>query len=401
MPRDRQPNRSSGRGGYDGRPPASPLPRRRIEPRSPGRDRIAGRGVRRSSGLPLPARLLLLAAIVLLGAGAVGVAGGGLSGVLAGLGETVGSTLDLTEATASPTPAPSGPLGIPMLTAPPEAYTNDPTVDVAGQLPAAAVGQAGYRIRLYLAGTDGTATLVGEVGVPTTAFFTIPAVPLVKGANEFSARVVDAAGNEGEPSVSIRYVLDTSVPKIQLSSPEPDALVAGETIELLGKTQGRSAIAARNAANGATASATAAGDGTFRITLPIEPGRNAITLVPTDPAGNVGSFEIAVVRGGEGIAATLRASAYRFVAAELPKSLTLTASATDPTGAPLVGATVTFSVSIPGLPVITGELLTDDAGVAVFQTTVPLGAMPGSGPASVFISSPYGTASAQTVITIE
>jgi hypothetical protein len=51
--------------------------------------------------------------------------------------------------------------------------------------------------------------------------------------------------------------------------------------------------------------------------------------------------------------------------------------------------------------VITGELLTDDAGLAVFQTTVPLGATPGSGPASVFISSPYGTASAQTVITIE
>lgn len=401
MPRDRQPYRSPGRGGYDGRPSTPPLPRRRIEPRSPGRDRIAGRGVRRSNGLPLPARLLLVAAIALLGAGAVGVAGGGLSGVLAGLGQTVGSTLDFAEATASPTPAPSGPLGIPMLTAPPEAYTNDPTVDVAGQLPAAAVGQAGYRIRLYVAGTDGTVALVSEIGVPTTAFFTIPAVPLAKGANEFSARVVDAAGNEGEPSVPVRYVLDTSVPKIELSSPEPDSLVAGETIELLGKTQGRSTIVAANAANGSTASATAAGDGTFRIALPIEPGRNAITLVPTDPAGNVGSFEIAVIRGGEGIAATLRASAYRFVAAELPKALTLTASATDPTGAPLVGATVTFSVSIPGLPVITGELLTDDAGLAVFQTTVPLGATPGSGPASVFISSPYGTASAQTVITIE
>lgn len=349
----------------------------------------------------MPARIVLGGSIVVLGIVVLAAAGGGLTRLVAGVGSTIGSAVDVVTASASPTPLTSGPLGIPTLEAPVESYTNRPSVDLTGQLPGVAIGGEGFRIRIYVTLPEAAPTLVTEVPVPTTAYFTIPGVALVKGANEFTATIVDGAGTEGEPSLPVRYVLDTSIPKAILSSPEDGEAVPGASIDVVGKTQQRSTVTVRNTANGATATAIAASDGTFRITLAVEPGKNPIVVTTTDPAGNVGTRELSVTRGSDAITASLRASGYRFSSADLPAALTLTATATDPTGAPLAGAAVTFSVSFPGLPVITSSTTTDAAGTAVFQTTVPLGATPGSGPATAFISSPYGTASPRLVITIE
>lgn len=384
--------------------PAAPrtAPRRRIDARPAYREQARGYGgVRRTSGLPLAARLLLASAVVALGGVALLTASGGLTTFVAGLGATVGGAVSLVTATPSPTPIPSGPLGAPALTAPAEAYTNASTVEVSGQLPGVTVGQSGYRVRLYVTLPDQEPVLVADIAAPTTSYFTFAAVPLTKGANEFTATLVDPFANESEPSAPVRYVLDTSIPKIELASPAEGATVAGATVDLVGTTQKRSTIVVRNATNGATVSGTAAADGSFLLTIPIDVGRNAITITPTDPAGNVGSFELGITRSGAAMTASLRASAYRFSVAKLPQQLVLTATAIDATGEPVVGAQVTFSVSIPGIPVVTGEGTTDGTGTAVFQTTIPAGATPGSGPATAYITSDVGTASPRTVITIE
>lgn len=398
MPTRRPTSQVHPRPPSNGRPkPTRVTPRRRLDART------AYVGIQRPAGLPLAARLLLAVAIVALGGLVLLTATGSLTKLVAGFGSQLGSAVNVVTATEGPTAIPSGPIDIPTLVAPTEAYTNKPAVDITGQLPGVAVGQSGYRIRLYVTFKGKQPAQVAEIAAPaTTAFFTFPAVSLESGANDFTATVLDAAGNESQPSSAIRYVLDTTPPKTTISSPKAGATIDTPTVDLIGRTQARSSLTVRNEANASTVTGTAAADGTFRITVPLDPGPNGLTITATDPAGNVGTTTIGVTRGGKTLTVVLHASTYRFTATKLPSSLTLTAIVTDPTGAPVPNADVTFSLSIPGVPVVTQDVPTDGTGTAVFQTTVPKGASVGSGPALAFVTTTqFGTASDRVVITVQ
>lgn len=402
MPSDRPPQVRR-RTPSTGRPaPARTAARRRVAARPTVRDRTVRGGVRRSNGLPLVARLILAVAIVVLAGASILTLNGGLGGAVAGLGSSVGSVISAADATASPTDVVAAQLGIPTLDEPANPYTNQATVTLGGRLPGDSVGQAGYRLRV-LDSVDGAAPVqVAEIEMPTTATFTIPGVPLSPGPNDLTATVVDATGAEGVASVPVRYVLDVDAPRVKLTTPEEGGTVATPTVEVAGKTQGRSAITITNAANGATASTTAASDGTFVASVKLDPGANELTVTAVDRAGNPGTATLTVTRTGDAMSVTLTASAYRFKTADLPKPLTLTLKVTDPAGAPIVGARATFSVSLPGIPVVTGEAVTDESGRATFETVVPAGATPGSGPVTAFITTEqWGTASPRTVITVE
>jgi hypothetical protein len=110
---------------------------------------------------------------------------------------------------------------------------------------------------------------------------------------------------------------------------------------------------------------------------------------------------LTVLRGTGKLKVVLTASAYRISAAQLPQTLVLSAVATDPTGNGLPGRDITFTLSIPGVPLITGQGTTNTAGLATFQTTVPAGATTGTGPATALLTTPeYGDASGTVVITI-
>lgn len=398
MPTNRPTSQVHPRPPSNGRPkPTRVAPRRRIDARAPYV------GIERPAGLPLAARLLLAVAVLALGGLVLLTATGGLTKLVAGFGSQLGSAVNAVTATSVPTAIPSGPIDIPTLVAPTEPYTNKPTVDITGQLPAVSVGEAGYRVRLYVTLKGGQPTQAGEIAAPaTTAFFTFAAVALASGVNDFTATVVDAAGNESERSSAIRYVLDTTPPKTTISSPKANATVDTPTVDLIGKTQARSSLVVRNEANASTVTGAAAGDGSFRLTVPLDPGPNGLTVTATDPAGNVGTTTIGVTRGGKALTVVLHASTYRFTATKLPSALTLTAVVTDPTGAPVPNTDVTFSLSIPGVPVVTQDVPTDGTGTAVFQTTVPKGASVGSGPALAFVTTTdFGTASARVVISVQ
>ena len=328
------------------------------------------------------------------------VASGGIARLAGSVG---GALVGLTEritATPGPSVPPAEPSDAPTLVAPPTPYTNQPTVDLVGTVPADLAGRDGYRIRIYVAHGDERPVPIREIPLPPTLSFRVAAVELAVGRNDFIATIV-GPGGESEPSAPIVYALDVTPPPIEIGEPEGGATVNRPTATITGTTQGRSTVNARNEANGATATATADAEGRFELTLPIEPGPNGIRVTATDRAGNTSSVVLTVNRGEGKLTARLNASSYRYSASKLPHDIVLTATVTDPDGHPLEGANVLFTLSVPGLPVVTSEATTDGTGQATFRTTIGTGATVGSGNATALVTTAeFGTARAVTAITI-
>jgi hypothetical protein len=373
----------------------------KVRPRAPAPNRLSvHRPIQRNRGLPIVAKVGLLAAVALLGLTVLYLGAGGLGKVASGLGTSLGAFI--TSITAAPTPKPSviTVSDPPTLQQPAEPYTAEATVDLIVTVPSDMVGDRNSRLRVYLALKDQDPTPIQEAPLAATPQTVIP-VELTKGINDFTVTIV-GPGGESEPSPVVRYVLDQAPAKITIYSPEEGAVVNGTTVEISGKTQARASLIARNAANGSSISGTAGTDGLFTIELPISTGTNEIAITGTDPAGNVKEIVLTVRRGSGTLTAVLGASAYRLSLDRLPQDLTLTAVASDPDGRPLAGADVTFTLSIPGIPTVTKDLRTDADGRATFTTAVPEGADPGQGSAAVLLTSDeYGSAQDYTVITIE
>jgi hypothetical protein len=347
------------------------------------------------------AKAILALSIIALGAVVLFTMVGALPGIVS----TVGGAVSGITGAVIPSPSPSPTLAVipvsPVLDKPTQVYTNQASVTITGSVPASIVGpRTGLTIRLYVALPQKQPVLVREVPLGETPSFTISDVPLQPGHNDFTATVFGPGGESGASPI-VTYVLDTTKPKITLSSPTDKSTVNGGSVTIAGKTQGRSAITARDAADGRTVIGVADGTGSFQVVMPLADGTNAISVTATDPAGNATTTVVTVLRGTGELKLVLTASAYRISAAELPRMLELRAVATDPDGNSLPGRDITFTLSIPGVPLITGQETTDATGLAVFRTSVPAGATPGSGPGTAFLTTPeYGDASGGVLITI-
>ena len=112
---------------------------------------------------------------------------------------------------------------------------------------------------------------------------------------------------------------------------------------IVGKTQARSSLVAKNLANNASVTGKAGDDGSFKLVLAIASGPNAIRVTATDPAQNQAAVLINVNRGAGKLRAEITASRYQFVRKRLPDDVTLSVVVTDPDGHPVDGATVTFT----------------------------------------------------------
>jgi hypothetical protein len=358
------------------------------------------RPIQRDRGLPIIAKLGLLAAIALLGLTVLYVGAGGLGNAVGGIGAALSGFI--TDITAAPTPRPSVAVvsDSPSLQQPAEPYTAEATVDLVVIVPSEAVGDPDSRLRVYLALKDQDPAPIQEAPLASTPQTVIP-VELTKGINDFTVTIV-GPGGESDPSPVVRYVLDQAPAKVTIYSPEEGAVVNGPTVEISGKTQARSTLIVRNAANGSSTSGVAGTDGLFTISLGISTGTNEITITATDPAGNAKDWILTVRRGSGALRVVLGSSDYKLSVDDLPQDLTLTAVASDPDGKPLVGADLTFTLSIPGIPTVTQEVQTNDQGRATFTTAVPVGADPGQGSATVLLSSEeFGSTQDYTVITID
>jgi hypothetical protein len=383
------------------RPPSTGRPNSiRIRARPPVTSRIASRRpVRPRSRLPLIVRLTLAVAVVVLGGAVLYTAAGGIGRVMTAVGGSFSGLLD--GLTATPTPSASIAIvsDAPLIALPARTETNESTVDLAITVPESAVREERAVVRIYLALPDQVAAPIADVLVGSTQRLVVP-ITLTEGRNDFTATLI-GAGGESESSPVVTYILDQTVPKITLASPKDGATVGTATVQFKGRTQAHSAIVARNEANTASATSRSDADGNFVVTLPVEIGTNGVTLTATDPAGNAGSLLVTVRRGAGVLTATLSASTYRLSIATLPATLELSVLVTDPAGRPVDKASVTFTLTIPGIGPISGEAMTSGGGTAVFRTNVPNSAQVGGGLATALvISSEFGTASSRSVITI-
>jgi hypothetical protein len=373
----------------------------KVQRRAPAPGRLSTHGpVRRSRDIPLVGRLALGVGVLAVAVLVLYVGAGGV-GFLAGtLGNTVTSFVQGVTATPIPSPTPQTVADAPSIESPSEPYTNQGQVDLVVTVPQRLAGNPDYRVRVYLALKDQSPAPVDEKPLASTARMIIP-VALTNGINDFSVTLVGPAG-ESEQSPLARWILDKNPPGIKLSSPRDGAEINRKAVTLDGRTQARSTIQVRNQKTGESISGTAAADGTFSLSVPITNGSNLIHIAITDPAGNDNTLDLTVRRGSGKLRASISSSVYSISQKDLPMDVRLTVLVDDPDGSPLANARVTFTLSIPGIPTITGDATTDQNGQAVFTTKVPKGASRGSGSAAVLVrTDEFGRTTDETLITIK
>jgi hypothetical protein len=343
----------------------------------------------------------MAAAVVGLVAVVLATGLGGVGRLVGQAGAAVGSLIDRVGATPVPSVTPPPTLDTAVLLAPANQYTNQATVTLRGSIPADVVGDVDYRVRIDVTVAGQPTVVVKEIAMPATAAFTVPGIPLAVGQNDFTATIV-GTGHESDPSAVVTYVLDIEPPAVVVSSPADGSTINGDKVDITGRTQPLSAVSARNEVSGATATATAGDDGTFALTVPIAAGPNGISISVVDPAGNPGSAVLGVLRGDGKLTADISASDYRLSDAALPQALTVRVAVVDPDGHPLPGASVLFTITVPGIPpIVPSPVMTDATGVASFQTTVPAAATQGTGPVTALVTTEqFGRTSVQTVLTI-
>jgi Glucodextranase, domain B/Bacterial Ig-like domain (group 1) len=350
--------------------------------------------------MPLLFRLALALVVVALGVGVLYVGAGGLSRVAGAVGTSFGGFVDELIATPLPTSTDIPISDAPILEPPEEPFTATANVDLLVTIPAALVGDDVHRIRILQQLKDQAPVAIGEFPIGETQRMVVP-VELEKGINDFSAIIVGPSGGS-EASPTVRYVYDKSKPNIKITSPKDNAKVNRKAVEIKGTTQGRATLIARNESNDTSVSGQAAADGTFTLSLPLRAGTNRITITATDPAGNVREEEFRVRRGSGKLTVALGATDYQFSRRRLPDPIRLTAIVKDPDGNRLEGAQVTFTLSVPGIAVITREATTDDSGRASFETTIPKSADVGQGLAAVLVETDkFGSVDDRAVISIE
>jgi hypothetical protein len=387
------------------RPPSTGRPAPfKPRPHAPAPGRLAAhRRIERGPGIALPFRLLAGVAVIALGVGVLLIANGGLGKVASVVGTSFSGLLaDLTK-TPTPSAADLVVADPPSLDAPDEPYTNQPTVDLTGTVPSAVAGQAQTRIRIYLAIGNGNPGVAREMAVGTSQRFLVPGLTLSKGTNTFTATIIGPSDLESDASAAVTYILDTTKPKIAISSPKANAIVNAKSVQVVGVTQARSTLSLRNQTTNATVAGAADAKGAFSIAVPIGTGSNQVQVTATDPAGNVNTATLTVRRGTGELSANVSASFYQVKLSKLPESVRLSVIVTDPDGRALAGASVTFTLAVPGVPAIASSTLTTSStGRASFTTTIPKGATAGQCSITAIVhSTDFGDTTDRTVITIQ
>jgi len=274
----------------------------------------------------------------------------------------------------SPQPAPPPP---PRLRHP-EPTTRKAAIAVRGILPAPVIGARGARIRVYV--NDRRAK---EQPVGATATFMVRGVPLANGDNKIRASIV-GRGGESERSNVVNVLYDVHPPPVTINNPPDATVVNAPTVIVRGTTEPGSAVTVRNLTTRriATGSVTA---GRFAIPIWLANGGNALQVLVVDRGGNRVERALSVVRGNGVVKVTLSLTSSLVYRTRLPGTLGATVTVLDPDGRPIDGASVTFSISPPGLPTSTYETTTSD-GTASWTMALPRdGAMAGRGFATVLV----------------
>jgi hypothetical protein len=347
---------------------------------------------------PLATRTVLGLTMVAFAFAVFVLASGGLGPVLHSLATGFGSAFDRLTATPLPTATAVPTADAPSVAAPEQPYTNQPNVNLTVTVPEAALGDPNAKVRVYLALKGLDPAPIVDVPVGTTRQMTVP-FELTDGQNDITATLFRGT-EESDPSAVVTYVLDRDPPKITITSPKNGSTVDVPDVTIKGTTQAGTSLVALDDANGTSISSLAAKDGTFEFGMLLAPGTNQITITGTDPAGNTGSMKLKLIQGSKEMGVRLTASSYRISASKHPASMQLVVLVTDPSGAPLAGASAFFTLQIPGLAPISNQLVTGGDGRAVFTTPLIGQITVGGGLGTVLVtSSDYGQSSDRVTLT--
>jgi hypothetical protein len=184
-------------------------------------------------------------------------------------------------------------------TTPPTATITSPTTSTSYCTPGSpvALGGTASDSRGVTAVTwSNAATGTSGTAAGTTSWSA--SIPLVPGGNFLTIAAQDAAGNKGTDSITVAFnPADTAPPTVQIQAPiaETSFSTTSTPIALGGAAADNASVAGvawRNAANGA--SGTATGAASWSASVPLVAGENRITVTATDSTGNVGSDSITV-----------------------------------------------------------------------------------------------------------
>lgn len=198
---------------------------------------------------------------------------------------------------------------------------------------------------------------VMDVPVRRGTSMSVPNIPLKTGINQIAAVFVSPAG-EGPRSNTVTLTVDDVGPQIDVTQPSDHAVINAPSVTLTAGTEPKAAVVITNAANKNRQTATAAADGQFSLIVPLVLGLNALDITATDALGNVGRLRLSVTRGTGVADAQLVLSKSVFRLRQIPTAFDVTLLVMDANGAPVEGATVTFSLSPPGLPTSTYQATT-------------------------------------------
>ncbi len=338
----------------------------------------------RRNRLPLATRVLLALSIFSLAGAVYLTATGGIGPVISALGASLTGAFERLAATPVPSASVIVATNSPIISQPASPYSRVKTVDLQITVPQDVAGTANAKIRLYLALKGLGPAPIEDIPMTSAVTLIVP-VDLTKGRNDLSATII-RDGVESTRSEVVTITLDQVPPKVVVKSPKGGTALTEPNVTIKGTTEVGTALIARNAANGSSASVTAGADGTFQVVLPLAPGPNAIHFDATDLAGNPSTADVSYLVGTGKLGANLYASTYRVSVSKHPASLQLTVLVTDPAGAPLSGATAFFTLQIPGLAPISGQVITGTDGHAIFTTPL-VGTMGvGNGQATVLVT---------------
>jgi hypothetical protein len=382
------------------RPPSSGRSPQSVRTAKPDPHRVRQhRGIdARRNRLPLATRVLLALSILTLGGAVYLTATGGIGPVVSALAASVSSAFSRLSATPLPSESLIVATSSPIISQPASPYSRDKTVTLQVTVPQDVAGTPNAKVRLYLALKGLKAAPIQDEPITSASTLFVP-VDLTKGRNDLSATII-RDGVESAPSAVVTITLDQVPPKIVIKSPKAGTSLTDPNVTIKGTTEAGTTLIARNAANGASASTTAGTDGAFQVILPLAPGPNAIHFAATDLAGNKGAANVSYLVGTGQMGANLYSSIYRISVSKHPRSLQLTVFVTDPTGAPLSGADAFFTLQIPGLAPISGQVVTGSDGKAVFTTPL-IGSMgTGGGAATVLVTQAlFGQATDRVALT--
>ena len=266
---------------------------------------------------------------------------------------------------------PSAAPGAPLLITPDPSTVAAQTVTIRGSLPDDLLGLSDALLRIKIVTDDGSVITGAEVELPKTPGFEIPGIPLASGENVISAVVV-VDGAEKTPSNTVTVTRDTTSPEVTITSPNPGQLVSGADVTVRGESEGDANIQVRNETSGISSSGVANSNGQYSINISLRNGINVISVTATDGVGNSSRTSVEITTSASVGRVTLVVNPGTIFLNKSPKSFRITATATDSTGAPVVGAGVCIMITAPGLSPITLPCSTSDSnGRAIGEYTFP------------------------------